>query len=295
MTIAMCYISPEGIVLGADSTASISVDPGGYHYFNHNQKIFEIGEGRTLAIVTWGLGGLNALSHRTLIALLADDLALNPPATVLDVATRWSNIFWDAFSADAGYGPMLQRCAELRDRPPHDPEGKAANARTEEEERELQQLRFNLFVGFVIGGYVLPDRAPAAFEIAVDPLAGKPTPLRIEHTAVFRGAPNIIQRLLFGCDDEFEASILRSPHWNGTPADFADLRRQHTLSHPLLPIRDAVDFVHTCISSTIKAFKFSNWSQICGGPIELAVITSDRKFRWVRHKEWDSAISDGGT
>lgn len=201
----------------------------------------------------------------------------------------------EARKAEAERVEPLQRCGELRDKPPHDPDVKVANARTEEEERELQQLRFSLFVGFVLGGYVLPDRSPAAFEIAVDPLAGKPTPMRIDHTAVFRGAPNIIQRLLFGCDDEFESSILRSPHWKGTAEDFADLRRQHTLSHPLLPIRDAVDFVHTCILSTIKAFKFSNWSQICGGPIELAVITTDRKFRWVRHKQWDSAISDGGT
>ena len=60
------------------------------------------------------------------------------------------------------------------------------------------------------------------------------------------------------------------------------------------PIRDAVDFVHTCIFSTIKALKFSSLHQICGGPIELAVLRTDRPFQWVRHKEWDSAIYDGG-
>ena len=54
-----------------------------------------------------------------------------------------------------------------------------------------------------------------------------------------------------------------------------------------------IDFVHACIASTIKAMKFSNLAQICGGPIEIAVITTDRRFRWVRHKEWDAAISEG--
>jgi hypothetical protein len=42
-----------------------------------------------------------------------------------------------------------------------------------------------------------------------------------------------------------------------------------------------------------KAFKVSNLSQICGGPIELAVIRTDRRFTWVRHKEWDAALAEG--
>jgi hypothetical protein len=62
----------------------------------------------------------------------------------------------------------------------------------------------------------------------------------------------------------------------------------------MLPIREAIDFVHACVSSTIKAMKFStSLAQICGGPIEIAVITTDRRFRWVRHKDWDVAIAEG--
>jgi RND family efflux transporter MFP subunit len=60
------------------------------------------------------------------------------------------------------------------------------------------------------------------------------------------------------------------------------------------PLREVVDFVHTCVHSTIKALKFSHFQQICGGPVELAVISTDRNFRWVRHKEWTAAVIDGG-
>jgi len=67
------------------------------------------------------------------------------------------------------------------------------------------------------------------------------------------------------------------------------------LDHASIPIRDAVDFVHTCIHSTIKALKFSRYSQVCGGPIELAVITTDRASRWIKHKGWDAAIEEGET
>ena len=108
------------------------------------------------------------------------------------------------------------------------------------------------------------------------------------------GAPNMIKRLIFGCDDGLRASILSSGKWTGTEADLNALIEQCALSHPgTLPIRDAIDFTHACMMSTIKALKFSNLSQICGGPIEIAVITTDRRFRWVRRKPWDTAIQEG--
>jgi hypothetical protein len=103
----------------------------------------------------------------------------------------------------------------------------------------------------------------------------------------------MINRLIYGCDGELRQQILSSGHWTGTEADFDTIRGRFTLTHPILPIRDTIDFVYSCIFTTIKAMKFSNFSQICGGPIELAVITTDRRFRWVRHKDWDIAITEG--
>jgi len=109
----------------------------------------------------------------------------------------------------------------------------------------------------------------------------------------FVGAPNIIKRLIWGADEKLQDAIKNSGKWTGSDTELANLFNQFFLNHPQLPIRDAIDFVHTCIYSTIKTMKFSNLFQTCGGPIEIAVITSDRRFRWVRHKEWDSAITEG--
>ena len=295
LTIAMCYVSPEGVVFGADSTSSVTLDPGGFHYFNHAQKIFEIGEGSTVGLAIYGLGGLAEKSHRSLVAQLSDHLRATPPTSVSDVAVAWIDIFWAAYTAHPEYQPSTTRCVALEAKAPHDPTQPAApGVRTKDEEDELLRIRLSLFVGFVIGGHMLPDRTPGAFEVQFDPARGKPVPVPVAIGSVaFRGAPNIIQRLLFGCDDEFFQNILDSPHWQGNAADLAAVRAKHILSHPLLPIRDAVDFVHSCIASTIKAFKFSNMSQVCGGPIELAVITTDRQFRWVRHKGWDAAVLEG--
>jgi hypothetical protein len=169
-----------------------------------------------------------------------------------------------------------------------------ANSRTKDQEIQFKQLRNTLAVGFCIAGYVASDRKPAAFETLFDPLGGQPKPTEIPVGGQrFWGAPNMIARLLHGWDPSLRQSILGSGKWNGTEAELDNLLRKQVLSHLLAPIRDAVDFTYACILSTIKALKFSSFAQTCGGPIEIAVITSDRPFRWVRHKSWDAAITEG--
>ncbi len=99
---------------------------------------------------------------------------------------------------------------------------------------------------------------------------------------------------MFGYDERLVGDMIASGKWSGLQSELDALLQQYQLTHPpTLPIRDAIDFVNTCIFSTIKAFKFSNLSQICGGPIEVAVITADRAFRWVTHKAFDSALREG--
>lgn len=115
MTIAICYQSPEGIVLGADSTTSARISPipgfTGFHYLNYHQKLYELGERATLGVLTWGLGGVsNVRSYRTMFALLADDIQKNPPNDVAEIAARWSKQFWSEFKQrrSATFYPTVQ-------------------------------------------------------------------------------------------------------------------------------------------------------------------------------------------
>jgi hypothetical protein len=164
MTIAVCYLSLEGVVLGADSTLS-ATSSNGIHYLNHNQKLFELGEGSTLGALTWGLGSLNNKSHRTLLAELSDDLGVKPPTSVLDVATRWSARFWQVYSADMA--PFIARINQLQ--------GQAQRSQAEDE--ELATLRRVLVAGFCIAGHIPADRTPHAYELIFDPLAPQPKPI----------------------------------------------------------------------------------------------------------------------
>lgn len=295
----MCHLSPEGVILGADSTSSTVISPvpgyNGFHYFNYNQKVFEVGQGSSLGVITWGLGGFGSISHRRVFALAADEIEKSSgPVTVQDAANLLCDKIWSVYSG-AELAPLVTRCKSLSTKAEHDPSiAPDPGRRTQPEEAEFQRLKGALVAGFCLGGYALPDRGPRAFELLFDPLSGKPTPIEIPQNAYkFWGAPNMIRRLIFGWDPALKASILRSGKWTGTEAELAAVLDQQKLAFMLLPIRDAVDFVHACIYSTIKALKFSNLFQICGGPIEIAVITSDRKFRWVRHKQWDAAITEG--
>lgn len=291
LTIAACYVTPEGIVLGADSTTSATLK-GGFHYFNYNQKVFEIGEPgtRTLGLVTWGLSQFPATgtSHRTIVARINDEITARPRTSVMEVVELLADLVWSE------YEPLSTHCRALSTKRPFDPAITPPDptARTEEEEKELDQLKRGLVLGYFLGGYVMPTRKPEAFSVTFDPLAVKPSPVSFSAWN-FAGIPNMIKRLIFGYDDELKRDVLNSGKWNGSTAELDNLFAKHQLVTAALPIRDAIDFVHACIYSTIKAMKFSSLAQACGGPIEIAVITTDRRFRWVRHKEWDAAISEG--
>jgi hypothetical protein len=246
MTIAACYLSPEGVVFGADSTTTYPGMQGTNHYFNQAQKLFEVGENSSLGIVTWGLGGLGDESHRMLIAKLADELSLSPASSVTEVASRWASLFWSSyFSANA-----IKRCAALSAKKPFDSNAASStdDTRTSAEEQELCLLRDNLVVGFCIGGYMPGDRVPAAFQVICDPSGSQPSPTPLPMGYRFWGAPNFIKRLLFGCDEQLRSAILESNHWSGTPQDLDGLIQQYELfHHPTVPIRDAIDFAHACI------------------------------------------------
>ncbi|WP_353091674.1 hypothetical protein [Methylibium sp.] len=288
MTIAGFYLTPEGVVLGADSTMS-SPTASGMHYFNFTQKILQIGEGGTLGLMVWGLASVSpSVSYRTLVAKLDDSLKQKKPKTVLEVAQRWVDFVWPLYDSFS----LVARFKALKAKPPHNAADPAS--RTQDEEVEFKNLCDGLVLGFCIAGYIPGDRTPIACSMQFSPDGGKPSPTehKVESFSWW-GMPNIVKRLIFGADDNLKRAVVKSPHWKGTDADFDGLLAEQRLMHGSLPIRDAVDYVHSCIYSTIKAMKFSSFLQVCGGPIEVAVITTDRKFRWVRHKSWEAAILDG--
>ena len=111
----------------------------------------------------------------------------------------------------------------------------------------------------------------------------------------FEGCPALANRILYGIDDR--AWNIVAPH---IPQEKRDSVLQELLAPsalrpaptPVIPVRDAVDYLHWIIHATIKYYKFIEWSQTCGGKVEIASVTSDRGFRWVTHKSLDWTVGD---
>lgn len=280
MTIAACYVSPEGVVLGADSTAAFS----DHHFYNHAQKIFEVGQTKsTLGIVIWGLGSLPMLSHRSLISQFAESNQAQPTGSIQEVAMRFGQTFWPHYQAQMA--PAIMRFHQLAVQP----------TLTPEEQKERDNLLQNLSGGFCLGGTLKNNPAPEAFSIMYGPTVPTPIVQTVQMgIPMFWGQPNLLQRLFAGLDEELFKDILRSGRWTGTPQELLVLVNQRRLSIPgILPIREAIDFIHSSLYATIKAMKFSQLAPVCGGPVEIAVVTTDRPFRWVRHKRMETAITPG--
>ena len=285
VTIASLYLTQEGIVLGADSTSS-SVGDGDLHFFDFSQKLLEVGRDTTFGFLTWGLGHVGDVSFRRLVALLGDSLAASPPTSVGEVAKRWVRLFKPVYDA---HPPIRSLRNTLKNNAGR---GKRAPSELPAEIRDAVAVNS---VGFCIAGYVLPDRVPDARVITFQPSSSAPT---VDTPALNElhlwGMPNVMNRLMYGVDQPFLDALSRSGKWSGTEEELVGLLAPHVLKpRERLPMRDAIDYVHSAIYCTIKAVKFSTAAQICGGPIEIAVITSDRLFRWVRHKPWHAAIVDG--
>ncbi len=103
MTIAACYVSHEGVVFGADSSSTYFIPDCGYRHYTNAQKIFEIGEiGSTLALTSWGRGGLPERSFRQLGAELSDSLIARPPASVVECVNRWIAMTWPEWFRQLG-------------------------------------------------------------------------------------------------------------------------------------------------------------------------------------------------
>ncbi len=288
MTIAACHVSPEGVVLGSDSTTTITRTLASGETrdwsFDYAQKVFEVGESPSMVgLVTWGQGLIGSCSHRTLAARLGQKHSLAPFDTLEKMAQSLSDDLWACYSSE--YTNQIQRA--------HDLQAKFQSGTiTKDEFGELQKLVSGYSGGYCLAGRIESPGECEARVILWEPRMDKPSIDLVSREApVFWGVPNIMQRLIFGFDQDVVAQIIQHPKWTGTLKELIDIIAANQLIQPShLPIREAIDWIHTVIHTTIRGVKFAPWPHWCGGPIEIATVTTDRPFRWVCHKEMSAAI-----
>lgn len=270
------------MVLGADSTTTLSFpDRRAPVYLDHAQKLFQVGpEGSTVGLVTWGQGELGQYSHRTVAALFGELIAARGLDDIQVAAGALGELVWEEYAG--AYDDYIRRVSELIAEGPD---------LDHEQDREFQNIVHAFTGGYCVGGRLRPADRCRAFEVSWDPRQNSALVREVrQETPVMWGVPHFMDRLIFGIDSSVVARIANSERWTGTHDELYDLVASHPLIRPRsLPIREAIDWIHTCIHTTIRGIKFASLPHSCGGPIEIGVITTDRPFRWVLHKPMDAA------
>lgn len=267
--------------MGADSTSTRSTPDGSQRYLDNEQKVFEVGEHSALAVVTWGLGAIGAVSHRTHVARLADDLTAIAPKTVEEAAIRFANQLWSDY--DKTFRADIDKLKATLGDPASDPPDRA----------KAQAVLENLAFGFCIGGRVTADRTPQAYEIWISAdLPSAPAPIPVTGMKVW-GA-NLFAFRALGLATNAAKDIIATGKWGGSVDELERaMRAGATPISPMMPLRETLDAVNCLLQMTVKLMKYTGLPPTCGGPIELATVTSDRHFRWVRHKRLSAALSAG--
>lgn len=274
MTIAACFVSADGVVLGADSTTTIYLRAP--RQYQNAQNLYELRSPESsLGVVCWGLAGLGGEpSYRGMLSALSGALTRDPPASVEEVAERWCDTFWRRYKEQ--FDELIQRCQTLD----------AKTRRSPDEAEEYLGVCHRLSGGFCIGGHSGGVGAPKAFEVTYSPLLEqRPKPEEIPaNTFRFWGCSNYLGRFIHGIDSQLFTDILNSGNWTGTKDELVELVMRSAMVPPgPSPIKEGIEVVYFSLLLTIKSLKFCGLGPLCGGPIELALVTGDEPFRWLCH------------
>ncbi|MFG0327418.1 MAG: hypothetical protein ACF8SC_09170 [Phycisphaerales bacterium JB037] len=230
------------------------------------------------------MGQVNQKSHRYIANAIGRRHIRKPFSTMEEVAAAFAKEVWQEL--ENVYSIQFRRARELAEQ---DAKGSISSS----ELRELEEYRARYSGGYCIAGRVEQDLECSAYTVEWAPDFAEPEVAPVpREKPVFWGVPFFMERLIYGFDSIVLSAIFNSGHWQGSLDELTDIvaEKGELIRPEHLPLREAVDWIHTVIYTTIRSVKFAKWQHYCGGPIELATITCDRPFRWIRHKPLDAAV-----
>jgi hypothetical protein len=291
MTIAVAVKVHDGVVLAADSAASIMHPQAGVHglaawVYNNANKVFRFTRKIRIGGVVWGAGSIGNVS----ISTLARDLTqrfLNPQDplavgllgyTMPEIAEKTRKFFFEEKYLTAYPAPPAVPPGAV---PPPVPPQRPS-------------------LGLLIGGFSAGADLAEVYRIEIND-GNCPAPILAksadETGYLWYGQPDALNRLLLGYDTRLRSVFEQVLQQAGVPAvqlgSVVDgLMTQVTqifdipLYTPPMPLQDAIDLAEFLVQTAIGFTRFRAGSPTVGGPIEIAAITKHDGFMWVRHKEY---------
>jgi hypothetical protein len=267
MTLVIALKVGDGIVLGADSASTVMIGDQYHNSYFNAEKLFNVRKGIPVGALTYGLGGLAGRS----IASLAKDLRLRfsdptqgdwhlPPETysVEEVVRKMKKFFFDEI-----YEPQFRGKGALN----------------------------GVTMGFIVGGYSAGKKSAEIWEIVMD----KGSEVAVQQVAgpdlgwsiYWRGQTEAVQRLIRGWSPQTLQSLEEAGLETSVAVNLLD--SVQPMINGIMPIQDAIDFVHYLMDVTCGYIRFSPGNATVAQPVDSAAITPYEGFRWIRRKHYYSA------
>lgn len=281
MTVCVLVKVSEGLVLAADSAAAMEGRvgegaPGILKTYDHVRKLSQVKD-YPIGTLTWGTALVGALSVESLIKEHEHGLASlkGEREKKRERRSRGEEVEEFQYSVKEIAEGLLAHVREYYD-----------------EEFGDQPVDTRPFLGILVAGYSSGEFFPEhwLFQLPQDQeltnvrpdRAGKP-----DFGAHWFGLTDAIIRLHWGRDDN--AIGILAEHFNVSKEDIRNLLAplQYKVLFAGMPLQDAIDYAVYLINVAIGRFRFVIGAPLCGGEIDVAVITPT-DFTWVKRKSWSA-------
>lgn len=268
MTICISVRVAEGLVLAADSASMLQGSVKGgptqiLQTFGFANKITRILDDYPIGVMSWGIGSISDRSIQSLVMEFAYDY--DPE--------QESNPYTVKGVADALLDFIKQRYESAYP----DKKGRPA-------------------LGLFVGGYserqFFSDQFTYEFPASTEWAEVRPNSAdgSASFGANWYGMTDALSRLVKGFDPAAIQELVKRGADQGVIQKWLD---DSVSELPLvfdgMPLQDAIDFANFAAQVVIGRYRFGLGPPLCGGDIDIAVITP-ADFRWAQRKQW--AIED---
>jgi len=271
MSIVICIKVGEGLVLAADSTATIQAvsregDVGILNTYEYARKLSHIGD-LPIGALTWGI---ELIGNRNIESLLSE---------------------YESIVLSSRYNEETKKCKSYELRDIVDEIFKFLKDRYDQAYGAGPQEQKPV-IGMLIAGYSHNQFFPEEYRF-VFPNYKAPERIRPNindkpvYGASWHGQIDAIQRLYRGYDPGLRKILIDkgvdTKIVEELPKDLVRLEWQ--IIYDGMPLQDAIDLAEYLIKVVIGRYRFLPGPPTCGGNIDIAVITY-KGFSWVRRKSW---------
>ncbi len=274
MTIVVAVKVNDGLVLAADSTVSVHGGPTGQppgilKTYDYGRKLSHIKD-YPIGTLSWGV---SLLGSRTIESIISE-YEFGLPAvrdgtakgfTVRAIADQLRDFLRERYEAQ--YGPFTPG----------------------------QQPSLGVLVSGYSDGAYFPEQYWFEFPAMPDVQNRRPDGENGEPNlgVDWFGLTDAISRLIKGADHRLAQVLSERLQVSPDEAWQTLAQFEYPIAFEGMPLQDAIDLAVYLVELTIGRYRFAVGAPLCGGEVDVAVITP-RGFTWVYRKDWRAARRGGG-